>query len=405
MKAFNEITAFDYTDQQLKKIKSEIEKKPKEYILGIDEEEYITYLKSEYSLEPLTILWHEETVNKPTSRKEWKEDRFYQERYDTEVYTIKITYPFTGSPSLFEVRPNSWVMATREIDVESYNSVVSFDVKLTNLTKEVFDSQKRGAISEAFANVANANSFATSWNNQLDSHIRSYFSKQKAKFQKENDFFAAINIPIDKGTESIFTPPTIKKKNIPQPTVSKSLEVKSEPSMALEMYRDIIKVMNDAGKGMERKPSLYVGKDEEGIRDQFLFILETRYDNTTATSETFNRSGKTDIILKYASDGSNIFVAECKFWTGYKGFLDTISQLFDRYLTWRDSKVAILMFVKNKDFTSVLNNLRTEIRNHPYYVKDNGHTNESSFSYTFHLAQDQSKAVLLEVMAFHFDKE
>ena len=124
--------------------------------------------------------------------------------------------------------------------------------------------------------------------------------------------------------------------------------------MSSEMYNDVLKVIYDSGKNMEKKPALYIGKDEEGLRDQFLFVLETRYEGTTATGETFNRSGKTDIILKYAKDASNLFVAECKFWHGASEFLAAISQLFDRYLTWRDSKAALLMFVKNKDFSNLL---------------------------------------------------
>ena len=64
---------------------------------------------------------------------------------------------------------------------------------------------------------------------------------------------------------------------------------------------------------MERKPSLYEGKDEEGLRDVFVAMLETRFEGITATGETFNHCGKTDILLKYAEDGTNLFIAECKF--------------------------------------------------------------------------------------------
>jgi hypothetical protein len=108
--------------------------------------------------------------------------------------------------------------------------------------------------------------------------------------------------------------------------------------MSKEMYDDILKVVYEFGKGMEKKPSTYIGKDEESLRDQFLLLLETRYEGTTATGETFNRNGKTDIILKYAKDNSNLFIAECKIWKGAEEFQKAIFQLFDNYLTWRDSK-------------------------------------------------------------------
>jgi hypothetical protein len=120
---------------------------------------------------------------------------------------------------------------------------------------------------------------------------------------------------------------------------------------------------------MEKKPALYKDKDEEGLRDQFLFILETRYEGISATGETFNKKGKTDIILKYTADNTNLFVAECKFWKGASEFHQAIYQLFDRYLTWRDSKVALILFVQNRDFTKVLEIVNAESEKHEYFKK------------------------------------
>ena len=34
-------------------------------------------------------------------------------------------------------------------------------------------------------------------------------------------------------------------------------------------------------------------------------ILKDRYERTTATGETFNKCGKTDILLKYSKDSTN----------------------------------------------------------------------------------------------------
>ena len=169
------------------------------------------------------------------------------------------------------------------------------------------------------------------------------------------------------------------------------------------MYDDILKVIYELGKSMEKKPSTYQHKDEEGIRDQFLLVLETRYDSTTASGETFNKKGKTDIILKYSKDGSNLFVAECKFWHGPSEFHKAISQLFDRYLTWRDSKAALILFVTNNDFSKVIETIKNESLKHPYFEKSIGKRGETSFSYLFHLPQDKDKKVCFEIIAFHFD--
>jgi hypothetical protein len=250
----------------------------------------------------------------------------------------------------------------------------------------------------------NINKNATDFNKNLKDAIIRAFQREKDKYLKENDFFTAINVQVNPDTKSVFTAPTITKRIIPQPTVSKNKEFSSEPMMSTEMYHDVLKVIYDSGKNMEKKPALYIGKDEEGLRDQFLFVLETRYEGTTATGETFNRSGKTDIILKYAKDASNLFVAECKFWHGASEFLAAISQLFDRYLTWRDSKAALLMFVKNKDFSNVLTTIKKEAKGHSLFIRESGSRGDTSFSYIFCLPQDNYKHVLFEIMAFHYDK-
>ncbi|WP_026191781.1 hypothetical protein [Methylosinus sp. LW4] len=70
-----------------------------------------------------------------------------------------------------------------------------------------------------------------------------------------------------------------------------------------------------------------------------------------ATGETFNATGKTDILIR--SEGQNIFIAECKFWHGEKGFVDTVSQLLS-YVTWRDTKTAVVIFNRNKNLSGVI---------------------------------------------------
>ena len=67
IKSFSEISSFDFTRQLSEKIKSEIENKGKEYILGVDAEEFKAYLIDKYSLEPLTIDYNSETVRIPLS--------------------------------------------------------------------------------------------------------------------------------------------------------------------------------------------------------------------------------------------------------------------------------------------------------------------------------------------------
>ncbi|MBX8827723.1 hypothetical protein HBA93_19140, partial [Ochrobactrum sp. SFR4] len=114
---------------------------------------------------------------------------------------------------------------------------------------------------------------------------------------------------------------------------------------------------------MERSPSSFATMQEEDIRQHFLVQLNGHYEGK-ATGETFNAEGKTDILVR--DEGRNIFIAECKFWRGDKGFSDTIDQLLG-YLSWRDTKTAIMVFNRNKDMSNVLSKIRSLTESHPLF--------------------------------------
>lgn len=166
-----------------------------------------------------------------------------------------------------------------------------------------------------------------------------------------------------------------------------------------EVYFDILDTTYNYLSGLEKKPSLYRGKDEEDLRDLTLSFLETRYERTTATGETFNKGGKTDILIRN-DRGENLFIAECKVWHGAKEFSQAINQLFDNYVTWRDTKVALILFVRNKNFSQVLERIKVVTKEHPYFISEVGARGESSFSYRFRHPEDSQRVINFEIMAF-----
>ena len=160
-------------------------------------------------------------------------------------------------------------------------------------------------------------------------------------------------------------------------------------------------MIHNAGKQFERQPSTYADKEEEHLRDNILVVLEPNFEGS-ATGETFNKKGKTDILLRH--EGSNVFIAECKFWKGKVSFLKTITQLLS-YLTWRDSKAAVIMFVQNKNFTSVLETAISAISEHSNYVDFKNSTEETWHNYKFHLNDDPNRHLNLAVMLYHIPEQ
>jgi hypothetical protein len=136
---------------------------------------------------------------------------------------------------------------------------------------------------------------------------------------------------------------------------------------------------------------------EEDIRNHLLALLQAGFRSGSATGESFNQAGKTDILLRYQNH--NLFVAECKVWSGPKAFGDAITQLLG-YLTRRDSKSALLVFVKNKDISGVLTSMQAHAPTHPQFEGQDTH-GTGLFRFRFKLPSDPGVVVRTVVLAFH----
>ena len=167
----------------------------------------------------------------------------------------------------------------------------------------------------------------------------------------------------DTSSPKTYEVPNIRKKvKLPKPQSSKSLQ--PEPTLEEQTYNEILDICANMALVMERSPKAYSKMDEESIRTQFLMQLNAQYEGQ-ATGETFNGNGKTDILIR--NNNQNIFIGECKFWKGEKAFLETIDQLLG-YVTYRDTKTAILLFVKKNDFTSIVQKLKDIVPKHANFV-------------------------------------
>ena len=162
-----------------------------------------------------------------------------------------------------------------------------------------------------------------------------------------------------------------------------------------ENYKHILSIIESMTVVMERSPSAFATMGEEDIRQHYLVQLNGQYES--ATAETFNYQGKTDILIR--AGARNIFIAECKFWRGAKSLTEAIDQLLS-YLTWRDTKAALILFNRNKDFSSVLATARTTIDQHPHKKHGPEIQSETRWRYVFGNPTDHSRELFLTVMVF-----
>jgi len=155
--------------------------------------------------------------------------------------------------------------------------------------------------------------------------------------------------------------------------------------------------MQDMALVMERSPAAFKGMDEEALRQHFLVQLNGQFEGKV-TGETFNMSGKTDILLREGE--RNVFIAECKFWKGPKGFGEAIDQLLG-YATWRDSKTAILVFNRGTETSTVLRGIEEVVKSHTNFKRTVNWSHESGFRYVLHVNGDKSRELMVTVLVFH----
>ena len=164
----------------------------------------------------------------------------------------------------------------------------------------------------------------------------------------------------------------------------------------MEEYEHILSVISNMVHVMERSPQAFKGMGEEDLRQHFLVQLNGQYEGQ-ATGETFNFEGKTDILIR--SEGRNIFIAECKFWKGPESVTKAIDQLLG-YASWRDTKTALLVFNRDRYFTTVLEKIPDVVKAHPQFKRQFDYKAESGFRFVLQNRDDPSKELILTVLAF-----
>lgn len=393
-------------ENQKQRIISEIQSQKDNYILNVNRTEYINYLISKYRIAPIKI--HNDQLYVSTYEAmipaEYHPVTYFVRAgkyYKRDI--IKYHLPFTGESELLKVRASTYTLSSPLIMIE--DGCICFEIINFNLEADQIKQESQGIVQD----IINQNEYLTkdleAFNNTIERLVTQVFDSRKQKLMGKNNLVSSFGVPVRKvhGVSDTFSVPANRTNVIPSKPKPKVTETgyKPEPAIDESIYQQILKLLNDVGKEFERLPSTYTGKKEENLRDHFLLFLEPNFEGT-ATGETFNKSGKTDILMRY--EGNNVFIAECKFWRGIGAFHETIDQILS-YLTWRDSKAAILCFVKNKELNPILEKIESETSNHNCFVKYNGKQSDSWFNFEFHLKDDPSRGIKLAVLCFHFPSQ
>ena len=401
---FGDYPFFELSQNLLDQARRAILNESPDYLLNANETQYLQHLESRFRLDPIVFDLAQTTME--TEEQLIPANRFPPmfsvtsgRSYPKQAYLFHI--PFTGTFELLKCTPS-----------QSYVGVIFLcEARADEILFEVVDfygdgnrvKQEKEQMTKSLESTAQwLAADVQKYNQSLATYLQQEFSNRKAEILKQRNIAASIGVPIRPKSQPPSTfavPASIKAKISPKPAASAASFV-PEPTIDESVYLQILQVIQDTGRIFERLPSVSSGKDEEALRDYLILQLEPRFEGST-TGETFNKQGKTDILMRH--EGKNVFVAECKFWRGPKAHLEAIDQLLG-YLTWRDSKTALICFVDNKEIVPVLTAIKESTSGHQCFVRFKNIQDESWFNFEFHLPGDQSRRVFLAILAFHLPK-
>lgn len=401
-KVFGERAIEDHFKHIAISIQFRINEEKENYVLNVNEIEYVNHLVSEFMVEPVHLDFDNISIS---SREELiPAERFPKFDFDVDsgqsylkdVFILHL--PLSGNPALARCGPS--IHYTGHFKGYIEDGYLCFEAIDFYGDAERIRQEWQEVKTKLKSQYQQYCQTIEKYNSSLRGNIEGIFRTRKQKILDRHGRLASIGVPIKKKedipqTYSIPTPQT-RKRIYPKPPVTES-GFTPHPTLDLTVYVEILKTLHDVGKMFERLPSTYSGKAEEDLRDHFLLTLEAGFEGS-ATGETFNKKGKTDILIRY--ENSNIFIAECKFWPGKKKYVDTITQLLG-YLTWRDSKAAVVIFVRNKDFSSVLKTVEEVTPSHSNYLGFVDKHDETWFNYRFHINDDPTREVKVAVLLFH----
>ena len=198
------------------------------------------------------------------------------------------------------------------------------------------------------------------------------------------------------GVPATYVSPEVKRRVVPQLPPVSTEPYKPDPTVDTAEYEHILSVISNMVVVMEQSPQAFKSMGEENLRHHFLVQLNGQYEGQ-ATGETFNCEGKTDILIR--ADGKNIFIAECKFWSGPSGLRSALDQLLG-YTSWRDTKTALLIFNRDRGMSTVLKKIPEVVKAHPSHKRDLAYDSETGFRYIFGHRDDVSREIILIVLAF-----
>lgn len=316
------------------------------------------------------------------------------------VQAVRIDFqvPFEG-PNVFNERASTFTTSSPHGRVENQHLIISRSIPL-----DVLEAQREAVVGELNREIDRVEEMLEwiqndleQWELRLKQSIETEVQKRRTDVLAMRDTEAMLGVPIDRdnGVAATYSVAALPKRKLsrakPRPKYG---AFEPEPGLS---DLDFEYILSDIGRVLamfERLPVVHVEASEEHLRDQIVVTLNGIY--SAGSSETFSKKGKTDIYLPWEDNA--VFIAECKWWRGETSFSsEALPQLLDRYIVWRDTHTAMVLFIKNMDVSAVIAKARDAVRKHPRYVSDSNPV-EGFETFVLHQDGDEDRRLTLALL-------
>lgn len=274
---------------------------------------------------------------------------------------LKIKFQFDGEKKLLRYKPSSYNLNPPLYDELRSSEVVRyFDFRTQNRdakeVREVLRSDIEDWKDDVQWWVESLNSDIRQMREKFEDKARSSIERRRSELETKTKVMEDLGVDTDSsGSQGFVVPEKKRSIELPKPDDGGSPDILPD-----NHFLEILGIIEDLGINIERSAGRVRDLDEESLRDIFLAGINSHYAGI-AQGESFNRSGKTDILLPY--ENQNLFVAECKFWSGPTQFDDAIDQLLNN-LTVRDTHACLIMFSKRARFDEILEKAKKATESH-----------------------------------------
>jgi hypothetical protein len=395
-------------EAQMEKMREAVATEPEENVKQADEAEWAAALAHHYGVAcpelKMDEVWrepaHDVTVDvSRDQRRFFSGDEIPEVAYRYPGYRVVVHAPFDGDGSVFKLRPNRGTTVGPRGRIGE--DEVLFTIDWPHDTQVDIDTRAQEEIGRVDRYLDWAREQIEAFNQTLEQHARDAIEARRQRLEQRDANLAKSAIPVRRPSESgkkTYIADVLVRRPAPSLPATRGDEKRPqlEPELEERVFEHILDVMRKVGLSIEQNPATYTSMGEKGRRNAYLTALGTHYDGFTA--ETDNQGGHTDILARH--NGRNVFIAECKFWDGEQSFTATIDQLFS-YTGWRDTKLAIVMFVRTKRLTGILEKAKATLTAHPQFVSWKQAASETELRSTMRWPGDTERLADLNVFFIH----